>query len=65
MKKPYSTPELYIDEFVPDTMIASAGRDDIIEGSKNPGHHINCTVMPNGKPIPENAVGYWGNHDEP
>lgn len=33
--------------------------------TKNPGHHLNCTVMPNGKPIPDNAVGYWGNHDEP
>lgn len=45
--------------------IITASGDQPQSGSKNPGHHYNCTMMPNGKPIPENAVGYWGNHDEP
>ena len=63
MKKTYEAPTLEFDE-IEDIITASNG-NPVEEVSKNPGHHYNCTVMPNGKPIPENAVGYWGNHDEP
>ena len=63
MKKPYEPPTLEIYDFGQEDIITASG--DVPAGSKNPGHHYNCTVMPNGKPIPENAVGYWGNHDEP
>ena len=62
MKQPYVAPMLEVTEFETDIITASGG---VAEITKNPGHHYNCTVMPNGKPIPENAVGYWGNHDEP
>ena len=43
------------------------GEQDVITASsaggitKNPGHA--CTIMPNGKPIPENAVGHL--YDDP
>ena len=63
MKQTYEAPQIEVLEFnYVDIVTASSG---VVEISKNPGHHYNCTVMPNGKPIPENAVGYWGNHDEP
>lgn len=60
MKQTYEPPKIEIDTFDDDFM-ASSGEPAQI--TKNPGHHYLCTVMPNGKPIPENAVGYWGNHD--
>jgi hypothetical protein len=36
MKKKYEAPKLFIDEYVPDTMIASSG------GSKNPATDRQC-----------------------
>ena len=57
--KPYQKPTLEIQEFNQDIITTSGMPKEI---SKNPGHHYNCTVMPNGKPIPENAEGYWSNH---
>ncbi len=63
MKKTYEAPTLEFDEI--EDIITASNDNPFEEVSKNPGHHYNCTVMPNGKPIPENAVGYWGNHDEP
>lgn len=54
MGKPYEPPVVEYIEFA---------KDDIVTASfgiaKNPGH-LGCTVMPNGKPIPENAVGRYG-----
>lgn len=54
MRKPYEAP---VAEFI------EYENDDIVTASygiaKNPGHY-GCTVMPNGKPIPENAVGRYG-----
>ena len=62
MKKAYEPPFVEVEQFGDnDFMTSSAGPQYT---TKNPGHHDMCTVMPNGKPIPENAVGYWGNHDE-
>lgn len=63
MKQTYEAPRLEVLEFNYVDIVTASG--PVAEISKNPGHHYNCTVMPNGKPIPENAVGYWGNHDEP
>ena len=51
----YEAPKLTIQELDnKDWMIASNN-----PVPKNPGHYM-CTVMPNGKPIPENAVGRYG-----
>lgn len=54
MGKPYEPPVV---EYI------ELAKDDIVTASfgiaKNPGH-LGCTVMPNGKPIPENAVGRYG-----
>ena len=63
MKQKYEPPMIEVFDLGEDIITASG--DSPQPGSKNPGHHYNCTMMPNGKPIPENAVGYWGNHDEP
>lgn len=53
MKKPYEKPMVELLEFeYEDNITASAG-----EVTKTPGHH-GCTVLPNGKPIPPNAVGH-------
>lgn len=37
MKQPYTAPQLYCDEYVVDTMIASSGRTDLptIDGTDN------------------------------
>ena len=60
--KQYEAPALEFEDMADDIITASG--EQVMQVTKNPGHHYNCTVMPNGKPIPENAVGYWGNHDE-
>lgn len=60
MKKTYEKPVAEMLEFGDDVITTSGGGHDI---TKNPGNHFGCTVMPNGKPIPENAEGYWSNHD--
>lgn len=52
MKKKYETPSAELLEFdYTDVITTSNGV------TKNPGHH-GCTVMPNGKPIPEDAIGH-------
>ena len=65
MKKTYEAPEIEVLKFDYNDVITASNGLPVTQITKNPGHHYNCTVMPNGKPIPENAVGYWGNHDEP
>lgn len=63
MGKNYEEPTIEFMQFdYEDVVTASNVMPEQI--TKNPGNHLNCTVMPNGKPIPENAVGYWGNHGD-
>ena len=50
MKETYEAPKVEkIEIDSSDVILTSSGN------AKNPGNHPNCTVMPNGKPIPPNA----------
>ena len=60
MSQRYEKPTFEVFDLGQDIITSSS--EPHLEGSKNPGHHYNCIVMPNGKPIPENAEGYWSNH---
>ena len=51
MKEQYETPKI--------EMLVMDASDVILTSTgvaKNPGNHPNCTVMPNGKPIPSTAT---------
>ena len=65
--KVYEAPELFVDEYVADTMIASSGEDDISGGgpkNDNAGNNQNCwgyNCIPGFVEDGENAcLGYPG-----
>lgn len=59
MKKTYEKPAVELLEFGDDVITTSGATPSM---TMTPGNHYGCAVMPNGKPLPENAEGYWGNH---